>query len=129
MDTLSLTRLKLSSSKAVLHGSSNSRKNCQLQYWFWPALNTARRFRQRSGDFQYLGRLLRRILRGPMNGHNPESPIIPLWPAFAGAPFSLAPERAEELKGLIAARNINFTLDDETHRSEERRVGKECRSR
>jgi len=50
-----------------------------------------------------------------MNGNNPESPIIPLWSAFAGAPFSLAPERAEELKDLIAARNIHFTLDDETH--------------
>jgi hypothetical protein len=50
-----------------------------------------------------------------MNGGGTASLIDVLWPAFAGAPFSLAPERREELQTLIVQRNINFQLDRETH--------------
>jgi hypothetical protein len=38
-----------------------------------------------------------------------------LWPAIAGAPFALAPERAKELQRLIDERNIKFQLDEITH--------------
>jgi hypothetical protein len=49
-----------------------------------------------------------------MNEQN-TSPIDVLWPEFADAPFSLAPERKVELQKLLVERKINFRLDSHSH--------------